>query len=63
MATTETEQYSVGRLRNPRPEDRRFEMRRDAITVAFDSAKDMDVWAVWFGDNVVAVIYDGEMWI
>lgn len=34
--------YSVGRLRNPRPEDRRFETRRDAIAVAFDSAKDED---------------------
>lgn len=55
------ERYSVGRLRNPRPEDRRFEMRRDAIAVAFDSAKDDDVWAVWFNDETVAVIYDGQM--
>jgi len=53
--------YSVGRLRNPRPEDRRFDSRRDAIAVAFDSAKDLDVWAVWFEDDAVAVIYDGQM--
>jgi hypothetical protein len=53
--------YRVGRLRDPRPEDRSFEMRRDAIAVAFDSAKDEDVWAVWFEDNAVAVIYDGQM--
>lgn len=55
------EKYSVGRLRNPKPEDRRFEMRRDAIAVAFDSAKDDDVWAIWFGDNIVAVVYQGQM--
>ena len=56
-------QYSVGRLRNPRPEDRRFEKRLDAIAVAFDSAKDDDVWAVWFNDEIAAVIYDGQMFI
>jgi hypothetical protein len=53
--------YSVGKLRNPRPEDHRFEMRRDAIATAFDCAKDEDVWAVWFEDNIAAVIYDGQM--
>jgi hypothetical protein len=59
---TETEnKYSVGRLRNPRPEDRRFQMRQDAVAVAFDSAKDDDVWAVWFENDVAAVIYDGQM--
>jgi hypothetical protein len=30
----------------------RFDARRDAIAVAFDSAKDEEVWAV---------IYDGQM--
>jgi len=55
------EKYRVGRLRNPRPEDRSFEMRRDAVAVAFDSAKDEDVWAVWFNDAVVAVVWDGQM--
>jgi hypothetical protein len=55
------DKYSVGRLRNPRPEDRRFDARRDAIAVAFDSAKDEEVWAVWFGSEIVAVIYDGQM--
>jgi hypothetical protein len=39
----------------------RFDARRDAIAVAFDSAKDEEVWAVWFGSEIVAVIYDGQM--
>jgi hypothetical protein len=58
---TSEETYRVGRLRDPRPEDRSFEMRRDAFAVAFDSAKDEDVWAVWLNDAVIAVVYDGQM--
>lgn len=55
------EKYRVGKLRDPRPEDRSFEVRDHALAVAFDSAKDDDVWAVWLNDSVVAVIYDGQM--
>jgi hypothetical protein len=53
--------YSVGKLRNPRPEDHRFEVRQDALAKAFDCAKDDDVWAVWVGGEIAAVIYDGQM--
>ena len=60
MSDTEYK-YSVGKLRNPRHEDHRFEMRQDAIKAAFNAAKDDDVWAVWFEDNIDAVIYDGQM--
>lgn len=52
--------YSVGHLRNPRPDDTRFEMRRDAVEAAFNGAKDGDVWAIWFGDSVAMVVYDGQ---
>ena len=52
--------YSVGHLRNPRPEDKRFAHRIDAIDAAFEGAKDEDVWAVWFGDSISMVVYDGE---
>lgn len=52
--------YSVGHLRNPRPEDKRYASRNEAVDAAFDGAKDLDVWAVWFGDNIAMVVYDGE---
>lgn len=52
--------YSVGHLRNPQPGDKRFEDRGEAISAAFDGAKDQDVWAVWFDDSVSMVVYDGE---
>lgn len=54
-------QYSVGHLRNPLPEDKRFDNRNEAIAAAFEGAKDTDVWAVWFGDNIAMVVYDGEL--
>lgn len=54
--------YSIGRLRNPRPEDPRFEHRGEAIATAFEKAKNLDhVWAMWLGDNIAAVFYDGQM--
>lgn len=58
--SVELKRYSVGHLRNPRPEDKRFALRNDAIVAAFAGAKDDDVWAVWFDDSISVVVYDGE---